>query len=232
MNQLLAVTVLRRYGHRVDTVANGVEAVEAAVRFPYDLILMDVHMPEMDGIEATARIRRIAGERGRVPIIAVTANAMEGDRQRFLAAGMDEYLAKPIDMAKLVELVGKLAIDGAAPALDIAVIERLEQRLGLDVVQRLAADWLSKAPDRARDLRLAVHEGNRTNLEHEAKELFDSAGNLGLYEVQAIASNIGQAFHDNRTDSALGQVANLAAALDRALAALGRRYPPPLAGGG
>ena len=82
-------------GYRADVASNGVEAVEAVRRLPYDLVLMDVQMPEMDGLEATRQIR--AGSPGAQPrIVAMTANAIQGDREACLAAGMDDYLAKPI----------------------------------------------------------------------------------------------------------------------------------------
>ena len=104
INVLLATNLLTKMGHRVDTVGNGKEALEALSRAPYDLVLMDVHMPEMDGLEATQRIRRAeaaSARRGRpalrIPIVALTANAMEGDRQVCLDAGMDDFLTKPLD---------------------------------------------------------------------------------------------------------------------------------------
>jgi PAS domain S-box-containing protein len=100
-NQKVAAAMVAKAGHRADVVANGVEAVNAVAAVPYDLVLMDVHMPEMDGISATKAIRALAGQKSRVPIIAVTADAMTGDRDRCLAAGMDDYVSKPIDPAAL-----------------------------------------------------------------------------------------------------------------------------------
>jgi PAS domain S-box-containing protein len=105
INVLLATKLLTNMGHRVDTVGDGKEALEALARAPYDLVLMDVHMPQMDGLEATRRIRRAESStrtrRGqlsaRIPIVALTANAMEGDRQVCLDAGMDDFLTKPLD---------------------------------------------------------------------------------------------------------------------------------------
>ncbi|HYD29492.1 MAG TPA: PAS domain S-box protein [Azospirillaceae bacterium] len=103
VNQQLALALLRRAGHSAEAVSNGAEAVEAVRSLPYDLVLMDIQMPEMDGLEATAAIRRLAGDEAWVPIIAMTANAMRGDDERCLAGGMDDYLAKPIDRGKLLE---------------------------------------------------------------------------------------------------------------------------------
>jgi PAS domain S-box-containing protein len=108
VNQRLAIALLQRMGCQADGVGNGREAVEALALVPYDLVLMDCQMPEMDGFEATAaiRAREAAGAR-RTTILALTANAMQGDRERCLASGMDEYLAKPVRYEALRELLGR-----------------------------------------------------------------------------------------------------------------------------
>jgi CheY-like chemotaxis protein len=100
VNQKLALRLLQQMGYRADIAANGLEAVESVERQPYDVVLMDVQMPEMDGLEATRQIRK---QGLRQPhIIAMTANAMQGDREICLAAGMDDYVAKPIQAKELV----------------------------------------------------------------------------------------------------------------------------------
>ena len=108
-NQKVAVKLLERQGHRVDAVANGLEALRALRERPYDLVLMDVQMPEMDGFEATKQVRRPgSGVRNpRIPIIAMTAHAMKGDRERCLEAGMDDYVSKPIQPEALAAAIAR-----------------------------------------------------------------------------------------------------------------------------
>jgi CheY-like chemotaxis protein len=101
VNQMVVTAILTRAGHRVDIVGNGIEAVSAVIRGSYDLVLMDVQMPEMDGVTATRRIRDLDGDMSQIPIIALTANAMKGDEDTYRAAGMNDYVSKPIESEKL-----------------------------------------------------------------------------------------------------------------------------------
>jgi CheY-like chemotaxis protein len=103
VNQLLMTKVLKRMGHTPQVVPNGRRAVEAALGADYDVILMDCQMPEMDGFEATTLIRQRESPAKRIPIIALTANAMKGDSERCFTAGMDDYLSKPVDLTLLAE---------------------------------------------------------------------------------------------------------------------------------
>jgi CheY-like chemotaxis protein len=101
VNQAVIQRLLTKRGHRVSIANNGRGAVEACEREPFDLIFMDVQMPEMDGIEATREIRRREASGQHVPIVALTAHAMSGDRERCLAVGMDDYMTKPVDPKQL-----------------------------------------------------------------------------------------------------------------------------------
>ncbi|GJL90644.1 response regulator [Hyphococcus sp.] len=107
INAVLATTIIKRAGHSVEVAQNGAEAVDAVMLAEYDIILMDMHMPEVDGLEATRRIRRLDGPMRRAPIIALTANAMAADRQKCIAAGMDDFLSKPFEPSDLTSLLAK-----------------------------------------------------------------------------------------------------------------------------
>ena len=127
VNQMVVSAVLGKAGHHIDMVSNGIEAVAAVLRCRYDLVLMDVQMPEMDGVTATRKIRDLPDEVSNIPIIAVTANAMVGDREQYLSAGMTDYISKPINPQKLASVIARLNLaeqtrpnEAAAPALSIA----------------------------------------------------------------------------------------------------------------
>jgi two-component system sensor histidine kinase/response regulator len=109
INQKVALKLLEKLGYRADAVANGQEAVTALSSIPYDLVLMDCQMPEMDGYEATRTVRNTDFPviNTDIPIIALTANAMEGDKERCIAAGMNDYLAKPFSPQDLVDILTK-----------------------------------------------------------------------------------------------------------------------------
>ena len=110
INQLVAVKMLEKHGFRVDVAVNGRVALEMLRRRSYRAVFMDCHMPELDGYETTLEIRRREGPRRHIPIIAMTANAMEGDREKCLAAGMDDHLGKPVDADALRAIAGSLEV--------------------------------------------------------------------------------------------------------------------------
>lgn len=107
INALLATSLLRKQGHKVDHVLNGREAVEAAIQITYDIILMDVHMPEVDGLSATGQIRALESPSARTPILALTANAMSEDKRRCVEAGMDDFMPKPFVVEELISMLEK-----------------------------------------------------------------------------------------------------------------------------
>jgi CheY-like chemotaxis protein len=169
----------------VTVAINGREAVEALARQTFDVVLMDVQMPEMSGLEATAEIRRREASTGaRTRIVAMTAHALKGDRERCLAAGMDDYLAKPIDRLELFEAVEQAAIGRptpppppSAPAFDhAAMLQRLDgdEVLMADVIRTFRED----CPRQLAAVQAAVEADDAAALREAAHEMKGAAGNL------------------------------------------------------
>jgi PAS domain S-box-containing protein len=238
-NQLVAAAILRKAGYAVDLARDGEEAVGAARTNAYDLILMDVRMPRMDGFAATAAIRAMPGAAGRVPIIAMTAAAMQGDRERCLAAGMDGHLAKPMDGARLLATVAEAMQArprrprAAAPAgephetpalLDLATLEELRSAVGPGRLPRLIEVFAEET--RARLARLAGTEDLRA-IEDEAHGLKSAAGTFGAAALREAAAAIEAACLAGDAARALALKAALPALAERSLAA----YPVRLARG-
>jgi len=184
VNQRLAMAVLRRRGHRVTLAQNGQDAVDAVARERFDVVLMDVQMPVMGGLEATERIRereRAAG--GHLPIIATTAHALKGDRERCLASGMDDYLTKPIDSRQLWNTVERI-VEGSseaggveADALDSDVIARLGGDTAL--LGEIADLFIQDAPRHLERIRRAIERRDHDALWRGAHALKGAAGNFG-----------------------------------------------------
>ena len=213
VNQKVALRMLERWGCRADAVANGAEALSALENLPYDLVLMDVQMPEMDGLEATHAVRRREEGTGRhIPIIALTAHAMTGDRERCLAAGMDDYVSKPIRSVELMNTLSqwqreiaaakeaKTPSSPAAPAgpeaeergaLDAA---RLRESCGDDeeTIQEVVADFLEVTPLGIQRLTAAISEGNERRIHYEAHTLKGSCRTIGAESLGALCEEIEQ----------------------------------------
>ncbi|MCH7554662.1 MAG: response regulator, partial [Proteobacteria bacterium] len=212
-NQMVARLMLRQAGYQLDIVGNGIEAVEAVTNRPYDLVLMDAAMPEMDGLEATRRIRALPGPRADIPIIATTANAMSGDREACLAAGMTGYLAKPFDKARLVAAVqGALAPDNAPPRRDDPGLIESEALHGLardidaGVLGELIECFIDDAEGRVARIIAAAGHADVAALEHESHALSSSCATFGAKRLGELAEAIERASRagDVATAAALG----------------------------
>ncbi|MGE0158088.1 MAG: response regulator [Gemmatimonadales bacterium] len=188
VNQMLAVAILKKRGYDVSVADNGREAVDLVQRSEFDVVLMDVQMPEVDGFEATALIRAAEMETTRrLPIIAVTAHAMEGDRQRCLAAGMDDYVSKPIDPEKLeaaiVRWTGQLPDFEHSRALDLA-------RGDETVLESVVKLFLEQTPERLEAIHRALDAADKESLEHTAHAMEDAAVTLAMPRLRDIAHRI------------------------------------------
>jgi CheY-like chemotaxis protein len=153
VNQLLAVSLLSKAGHRVDVAGNGIEALAALKARPYEIVLMDMQMPEMDGLKATRAIRTLPGPVAEVPIIAMTANALKGDRERCLAAGMNDYVSKPIERDALLQKIA-FWTNSEAPAAAAAAAATQPNRVevsaeAIEALQSLLNDLESLGDPRA-----------------------------------------------------------------------------------
>lgn len=141
INQKVASGYLQKEGCRVDIASDGLEALAAVRARPYDIIFMDVHMPEMDGLTATRSIRALEGDRGSVVIVGLTASAMREDHDACLAAGMDDYLSKPINRAKLLQKLDSCA----ARAVSAAPASRSSEEVARKALDRATLDELGEA---------------------------------------------------------------------------------------
>ena len=195
VNQRVVIRMLETAGCRVDAVANGREAVDAMARLPYDLVFMDCQMPEMDGYEASRAIRAAerAGASGRrVPIVALTANALQGDREQCLAAGMDDYLAKPITKDAFGASLRRWGIQGGPPtdgSIDAAALAELAAMDGEPGQPNLLAELLDvfrqDTPARLAAVRAAIERGD-TRVHRGAHAFKGSCAALGLRHLQAL----------------------------------------------
>jgi CheY-like chemotaxis protein len=201
VNQEVAVTMLRRRGHQVDAVENGRQAVEAVRRERYDVVLMDIQMPEMDGFEATAAIRALP-EFATLPIIALTAHALSGERENCLAHGLNGYLAKPFKTHELfaaVERWGAGAGDPDVPAakteapavvnLDI-LREQLRAAGSEEAIDGIVDTFLKTVPGRVSSLSAVLTSGAPADVARAAHTLKSSAGAIGAQPLATLLADV------------------------------------------
>jgi PAS domain S-box-containing protein len=209
VNQRVALGLLAKRGHRVTVASNGREAIDAVLREQFDVVLMDVQMPVMGGFEATAAIRERERETGgHLRIVAMTAHAMAGDRERCLAAGMDAYLPKPIEPRTLFAAVEESAAEGLSsppppPRFDrAALLDRLggDEALIADLVQLFLADGLP----RVARIKAALAAGDFATLRAEAHALKGSAGELALTSLAEAAGVLERLAEQKKTRAAEG----------------------------
>ncbi|HEX8855045.1 MAG TPA: response regulator, partial [Thermoleophilaceae bacterium] len=228
VNQQLALKLLGRLGYVAEVAANGVEALEALRRQPFDVVLMDVEMPEMDGLEASRRIHQEWPGDERPRIIAMTANAMEGDRETCLAAGMDDYISKPIHLDGLAAALGACAPESAQPerVLDPDALERLRAGAGDPAfVAELVDMFASDAPALLDTLHHALEEADAEEVRRSAHTLKSNARVFGatrLAEVCQAIENLARAETLQGVDELLGQVDGEYARVEHALLAAAR----------
>ena len=203
VNQRVAKLMLEKLGCRVDTVANGREAVAMVAQAPYDLVFMDCQMPEMDGFEATRVVRERTGGGRHVPVVAMTANALEGDRERCLAAGMDDYVPKPVRRDTLIEVLRRWTVPGperpsvgnakTGTVLDAALaanLRSLEEEGGREFIVDLVETFLRSSKERIEALRDALAADDPEALGAAAHSLKGSAATLGAMRLARLCREI------------------------------------------
>lgn len=228
-NQIVAQGMLEQLSCRVDLVDNGREAVHAVDRKRYDLIFMDCQMPVMDGYEATSRIRQMEEQfgSGRIPIIALTAHAMKGDREHCLAVGMDDYLVKPFTEQQLAIILGKwfedkgkqtgvgrlqedITLEPNLKAMQYHIDERvldnyrsIQQAGKPDIIKRLVGIYLKNSPAVLRNIRKTAENKDSEKLLQAAHSLKSSSANLGANRLAHLCEDVEIMAGEKKIDNAL-----------------------------
>jgi signal transduction histidine kinase/CheY-like chemotaxis protein/HPt (histidine-containing phosphotransfer) domain-containing protein len=241
VNRNVLLRMLAKLGCEADAVATGREAVEAASRVRYDLVLMDVQMPEMDGFEATQHIRRAeAGGAGQVPIFGVTAHVMEEDRKRCLAAGMDEFLAKPVKLADLARSIGRLAPAHRASAAPSDVRAGGDETPPLDATQLEASTggdpaftrdvvslFLRDGAEALGALESSIAADAAPQVERRAHSLKGSCESVGAWPLAAVCRRLEQIGREGHLDAARDVLAEARREFERVRRALDRHVAKP-----
>ena len=211
VNQEVAARLLAQLGHTVTLAANGAEAVALAAGQPFDVVLMDMIMPGLDGLAASRAIRAAAGPQSRLPIIALTANVFPADHEACLAAGMNDFLTKPLTKAGLVAALAPWARHGDAgtePTLSSRRLDQLRTDLGEQTLARLMASFVADAEAQMRDLRSALEAGDQRQASHILHTLKGSAANMGFTQVEALASEMMAGWNPAWLASLIGALAS------------------------
>jgi len=235
VNQRVLSAMLASLGYRADVAADGFEALDAVGRLHYDAVLMDCQMPGMDGYEATAKLREREGTDRHTCVIAVTATAMASDRDRCLAAGMDDYLAKPVSLESLAAVLARWApdqplADVASPALDAGIVERLE-RLGADagedLMGQLSTLFLTDADVRVLAMRDALASEDAASIVRCAHTLSGASANVGASGLASLCAILEAHSAAGNLAAGQAQLDALQAELERVRSALSSRTPRP-----
>ncbi len=230
MNRDIVEAMLRRAGHSVRTVENGRQAIISVQESGFDMVLMDMEMPEMDGIEATRAIRRLDERVRHIPIVALTANAFLEDQQRCREAGMNDFLPKPISRDALLALVAKWS--GGIPrvkpgtehtiplVLDLAILDAFDSAIGAEEAARFSGKFRKQVRDILATLTSAEEPAV---ISREAHKIVNIAGNLGCVELAGFARSLCSEAKRENCDVD-GMLFELPATVDRAIAALADHY--------
>jgi len=210
VNQKVATRILERMGYRTDIAGNGIEAIESIHRKPYDVVLMDVQMPQMDGLEATRFIRKNFPAYRQPRIIAMTANAMQGDREKCLASGMDDYISKPINVDALIRALSQCrassgqpsspSVDSQAPCeaptLDPEIFQQFQEAMG-EMTADILREFFSEAPKQLNTLRLSLEKYDLAVLERMAHSLKSGSALVGAMRLSGLCKALELSAREN-----------------------------------
>jgi CheY-like chemotaxis protein len=206
LNREILKHALAKDGHKVAFAENGAEAVDLVQREPFDLVFMDVQMPVMDGIEATRRIRNLTKPISDIPIFALTANVMASEREKYLAAGMNDCLLKPIDWKRLRSAIAGVPAKGVLPdaAIDRQVLEQFraleDDNPGL--VAQLTKLFLDGSPVLIAKIEASLRSGEAVAASEHAHSLKGSSANMGAKHLAAICGSVEQQAREGDVQSA------------------------------
>ncbi|MCX8028086.1 MAG: response regulator, partial [Thermodesulfovibrionales bacterium] len=217
LNQVLAVRIVEKYGHKVTLANNGQETLQMLKDGDFDLVLMDVQMPIMNGLEATKIIRSGSNIKNpRIPIIAMTANAMEGDRETCLASGMDDYISKPIKVAELLAILKKYSSDKEGETLKTLKKEQITKIKAIEVLgidenlYRTICDWyLQQAPNIMTSILHATQNKDHETVRNKARALKSMSNTVGAIWVQGVATSVEEAARGNNLEILEGLITRL-----------------------
>jgi CheY-like chemotaxis protein len=230
VNQKVALGLLAKGSHLITIANNGREAVEAAAAGTFDVVLMDVQMPIMDGLTAAREIRRLPGAAGAVPIIALTANAMREDAERCSAAGMNACVTKPIDPATLFERLGHVLASNTCPGQsanggDNDIVEQISSHLGAEAMAELVEIFLSAGADDLQHLLLLAESGSLAEIRHYAHDLKGMAGYVGADTLGKLMAAVEKAAINGDAATSRALLAGLPLAWEAAVAQLAAAPP-------
>ncbi|MCB9990649.1 MAG: response regulator [Rhodospirillales bacterium] len=244
VNRMVALGLLEKYRHRVIVAEDGAQAIEAVQKQDFDIVLMDMQMPGIDGLEATRQIRALGGSYKSLPIIALTANAMRGDDERCKAAGMDDHVAKPIVPQRLYNVLARYAPEtrteqseergasggiimerASSGELDLSNLSEIEQSLGREYIINFLQESLPEIK-RFIDLINERKDGDKKEeLEHAAHELKSLSAMFGLVDVSALAEGIETCCLHDRPEEARALAGLLGDRFYASVAVLQKAYP-------
>ncbi|PMR73399.1 hybrid sensor histidine kinase/response regulator [Billgrantia endophytica] len=232
VNQQVAVAMLERLGCRVEVTSSGPDALDAVRRNGFDLIFLDVQMPGMDGLETARHLREMGGWRSGVPIVAMTAGGPGAERARCLAAGMTDYLTKPLSRAQLADCLRRFlpepasreAMEGASPGaeLDQQALDELLDSLGATALASLMAVHRDQLQSYSQAMMTAVAEGDMPDLAAVAHRLRGESASLGARELAAVAQRLELRAHQERHGEAAAELLTLENTIPSTLLALER----------